>query len=133
MFNVTSKYFSFSKNKPTASWVAHTTRYFLTCYSCSYYSSMHESNFVLSSVISLVISFHRTSRLTFYTLQKRQSYVKITIKILAPLFLLYFCLVFVRAFVEWYEVWEFDRVLSTKTENRTQISYKTAPFLLFWS
>ena len=45
MFNTTSKYFSFFKKAPPASWVAHITtckktRGFLTCYSCSYYSSM---------------------------------------------------------------------------------------------
>ena len=40
MFNVTSKYFSFFNNKPPKSWVAHITRDFLTCYFCSYYSSM---------------------------------------------------------------------------------------------
>ena len=40
MFYITSKYFSFFNNKPPASWVAHITRDFLTCYSCSYYSSM---------------------------------------------------------------------------------------------
>ena len=38
MFNITSKYFSFFNNKPPASWVAHITRDFRTCYSCSYYS-----------------------------------------------------------------------------------------------
>ena len=40
MFNITSKYFSFFNNKPPASWIAHITRDFLTCYSCWYYSSM---------------------------------------------------------------------------------------------
>ena len=40
IFNITSKYFSFFKNKPPSNWVAHITRVFLTCYSCSYYSSM---------------------------------------------------------------------------------------------
>ena len=40
IFNITSKYFSFFNNKPPASWVAHITRDFLTCYSTSYYSSM---------------------------------------------------------------------------------------------
>ena len=40
MFNITSKYFRLFKNKPLASWVAHLTRDFHTCYSCSYYSSM---------------------------------------------------------------------------------------------
>ena len=38
---ITSKYFSFFNNKPPVSWAAHTTRDFLTCYSCSYYSSMY--------------------------------------------------------------------------------------------
>ena len=45
MFNITSKYFSFFKNKPPASWVAHITRDFPTCYSCSYYSSMIIPNY----------------------------------------------------------------------------------------
>ena len=40
MFNITSTYFSFFNNKPPVSWVVHITRDFLTCYSCSYYSSM---------------------------------------------------------------------------------------------
>ena len=40
MFNITSKYFTFFNNKPPTSWVTHITRGFLTCYSCSYYSSM---------------------------------------------------------------------------------------------
>ena len=40
MFNITSKYFSFLNNKPPATWAVHIIRDFLTCYSCSYYSSM---------------------------------------------------------------------------------------------
>ena len=40
LFNTTSKYFSFFNHKSLASWVAHIIRDFLTCYSCSYYSSM---------------------------------------------------------------------------------------------
>ena len=40
MFNITSKYFSYFHNKPPASWVAHITRDFLPCYSCSYCSYM---------------------------------------------------------------------------------------------
>ena len=39
-FNITSKYFTFFNNKPPTSWVAHVAKHFLTCYSCSYYSSM---------------------------------------------------------------------------------------------
>ena len=39
-FSITSKYFSFFENMLPASCVAHITRDFLTCYSCSYYSSM---------------------------------------------------------------------------------------------
>ena len=38
MFNITSKYFSVFNNKSPASWVAHITMDFLTCYSCSHYS-----------------------------------------------------------------------------------------------
>ena len=40
MFNITSKYFSFFNNKPPASWIAHITRDFLTCYFCLYSSFM---------------------------------------------------------------------------------------------
>ena len=40
MFNINLKYFSFFNNKPPASRVAHITRDFLTCYSCSSCSSM---------------------------------------------------------------------------------------------
>ena len=36
MFNITSKYFSFFNNKPSAGWVTHIARDFLTCYSCLY-------------------------------------------------------------------------------------------------
>ena len=34
MFNITSKYLSIFNNTPPASWVAHITRDFLTCYTC---------------------------------------------------------------------------------------------------
>ena len=51
MFSITSKYFSIFNNKPPASWVAHVTRDFLTCYSCSYYSSMLQRS--LDSFIQL--------------------------------------------------------------------------------
>ena len=40
MFNITLKYFIIFNNKPPASSVAHIARDFLTCYSCSYFSSM---------------------------------------------------------------------------------------------
>ena len=40
MFDITSKYFGFFNNETPATLVAHMTRNFLTCYSCSYYSSM---------------------------------------------------------------------------------------------
>ena len=42
-FNITSKYFSILNNKAAARWVVHTTRDFITYYSCSYHSSMHQS------------------------------------------------------------------------------------------
>ena len=35
MCNITSKYFRFFNNKPSAGWVAHITEDFLTCYFCS--------------------------------------------------------------------------------------------------
>ena len=37
-FHIISKYFCIFNNKTLASWVAHMTREFLTCYYCSYYS-----------------------------------------------------------------------------------------------
>ena len=40
MLNITSNYFSFFNNKPPPISVAHITKDFLTCYSCSYCSSM---------------------------------------------------------------------------------------------
>ena len=40
MLIIASKYFSFFNNKPPASWMAHIIKDFLTCYSCSYHSSM---------------------------------------------------------------------------------------------
>ena len=39
--NITSKYFIIFNNSPPASWAAHITKGFLTCYSCSYYSFMN--------------------------------------------------------------------------------------------
>ena len=54
-FNITSKYFSFFNNKTPASWVAQITRDFLTCYSCSYYSSM--------GTVSNIIKISHHSRL----------------------------------------------------------------------
>ena len=38
--SLTSKYLSIFSNKSLACWVVHITRYFLSCYSCSRYSSM---------------------------------------------------------------------------------------------
>ena len=40
MFNISSKYFSIFNDKPPGSWASHTTTDFLTCYPCSYHSSM---------------------------------------------------------------------------------------------
>ena len=40
IFYITLKYFSILTIKLPANWVAHITRDFLICYSCSYYSSM---------------------------------------------------------------------------------------------
>ena len=61
MFNITSKYFSFFNNKPPASWVVHIARDFLTCYSCSYYSSMEKYN-LLALKKSLFVIFGEFSR-----------------------------------------------------------------------
>ena len=44
MLNITSRYFSFFSNASPASWVPHITRDFVTCHSCSYYSSMPWAN-----------------------------------------------------------------------------------------
>ena len=44
MFNITLKFFSFFNKGPPANWVAHITRDFLTCYPCSYYSSILKLN-----------------------------------------------------------------------------------------
>ena len=38
MSNIAMKYFSVFNDKPPASWVAHITRDFFSCYSCWYYS-----------------------------------------------------------------------------------------------
>ena len=43
MLNITSKYFSFFNNNAAASSVANVSRDILTCYSCSYDSSMIKS------------------------------------------------------------------------------------------
>lgn len=48
MFHITSNYFSIFNNKSTASWVAHVTSGFLTCYCCSYFSFM-----ILVNIIKL--------------------------------------------------------------------------------
>ena len=40
LFKVTSKYFCIFSNTRPASWVAHITKDFLTCYSCLYYCSL---------------------------------------------------------------------------------------------
>ena len=54
MFSITSKYFSIFNNKPPASSVADITRDFLTCYSCSYYSSMVACNHFVECTIDLI-------------------------------------------------------------------------------
>ena len=59
MFNIISKYFSFFNNKPPTIWVAHITRDFLTCYSCSYYSSMLRHNRLYCRSF-FIIQFHAT-------------------------------------------------------------------------
>ena len=59
MLNKTAKYFSILNNKPPASWVAHITRDFLTCYSCSYYSSMlwYNTIFQINKILCLNNTF----------------------------------------------------------------------------
>ena len=68
MFNITSEYFSFFNIAPPANWVAHITRDFLTCYSCSYYSYLVKISFskmqfldffpftLIATIISLLFS-----------------------------------------------------------------------------
>ena len=58
MFNITSKCLSSFNNKPSASWVAHITRDFLTCYSCSYYSSVIRPSKHSEHNINIVIWKH---------------------------------------------------------------------------
>ena len=41
ILNITLKHFCIFNNTPPASWNTHITPDFLTCYSCSYYSSMN--------------------------------------------------------------------------------------------
>ena len=54
-FNITSKYFCIFNNTPPANWVAHITRDIVTCYFCSYFSSMVASRFLkLSKMIFLI-------------------------------------------------------------------------------
>ena len=63
MFNITSKYLSFFNNKPPARWVVHTTRDFLTYYSCSYYSSMVSQtiSFSKNKLLKLICIWFRIS------------------------------------------------------------------------
>ena len=60
MFNITSKYFSFFNSKPSASWVAHVARDFLTYYSCSCYSSMYFLNIlrILQNIFKKYLNLH---------------------------------------------------------------------------
>ena len=45
------KYFSIFNNKQPASWVAHITRDFLTCYSYSYYRTWYNASLVITGTI----------------------------------------------------------------------------------
>ena len=77
MLHITWKYFSFFKNKPPASCVAHITRGFFICYSCSYYSSMFKGNYIPEENIAIdeYLSLWK-GRLSFriYISTKRERY-----------------------------------------------------------
>ena len=62
MYNITSKYFNFFNNKPPVRWVAHITRDFLICYSCSYHSSM----LLVTSEYSVATSNNLWMKLVIY-------------------------------------------------------------------
>ena len=62
MFNKTSRYFSILNNKPLASWVAHITRDFLTCY------EQHcENERAVFKIWYPVFDTHLTATLTIFT------------------------------------------------------------------
>ena len=63
-FNITSKYFSIFSIEPAANWVAHIARDFITCYSCSYYSTMLQG---LSFIISWTEIYHYHNMLFHFT------------------------------------------------------------------
>ena len=50
MFNIACRYFIFFNNKSPASWVVHTTRDFLSCYFCLYYSFMLKGRYTRNEV-----------------------------------------------------------------------------------
>ena len=51
---ISSRYFSISNNKPPASWVAHISRDFLTCYSCSIIVPWLHANAIKQSYIIIL-------------------------------------------------------------------------------
>ena len=77
MFNITSKYSSYFKNKPPTSWVAHITRDFLTCYSCSYYNFMFwNTNFynpMRSSISAKILLRRGTNWLKGHSVMKKRN------------------------------------------------------------
>ena len=82
MFNITSKYFCMSNNTPLASWDAHTTRDFLTYYSCSYYISMVAKILNLGRIdISQFINFHSIWLLLCHKLLKYERSYELRSKI----------------------------------------------------
>ena len=70
MFNITSKYFSFFDNKQPASSVAHITKDFLTCYSCSYYSSMVQHRREKLTMADLSYYFHENMKKLAFTIPR---------------------------------------------------------------
>ena len=69
MFNITSKYFSIFNNKPPASWVAHVTSDFLTCYSCLYYNSM-----ICLNITSDMVVLYENDALSILVLSTKKRY-----------------------------------------------------------
>ena len=61
LFQVTSKYFSIFINKPPASWAAHITRNFVTCYFCLYKSSTSTISTLVRELSSCYDYFFRIS------------------------------------------------------------------------
>ena len=75
------KYFGIFKNTPPASWVAHTTRVFFTCYTCSYYI------LIIISCLYCARIFIRRSSSQFYFMNTSMALQTIKKKIFLEIFL----------------------------------------------